>query len=250
MSKLTIADNGGQLRSMARAIVGHGPRSFAIVGTLLAAGCHTDMWRQPKEEPLGISKFYVDGASSRPLTPGTIARDHLREDSVFYTGVRAGRWVDNLPMPLTKALIDRGQERYDIFCSPCHGRLGDGQGMIAQRGFTLRRPVGNYHTPRLRNMPVGYLYDVITNGYGTMYGYASRIEPRDRWAIVAYVRALQLSHDQDVSTLSPSQRAELAKSAEKPFEPRPFGSDAGGEHGEGTHSEAGHAAPQGAANPE
>ena len=183
------------------------PLTVALCATL--AGCHTDMWRQPKEEPLSISGFYADGAASRPLQAGTIPRDHLRQDEPFFTGAENGKWIDRLPMPLTKALIDRGEERFNIFCSPCHGRLGNGQGMIAQRGFSIRRPVGNYHTPRLRKMPVGYLYDVITNGYGTMYGYASRIEPQDRWAVVAYVRALQLAHDQIPDTIPAAARAEL-----------------------------------------
>ena len=163
-----------------------------VLGICLV-GCNTDMWRQPKQEPLDASEFYADGQASRPLVPGTIPRDHLREDGVYFTGISGNRWVDKLPIEVNKALLKRGQERFDIYCSPCHGRLGDGQGMIAQRGFTLKRPVGNYHTDRLRKMPVGHFYDVITNGYGAMYSYASRIEPQDRWAIVAYIRVLQLS---------------------------------------------------------
>lgn len=203
----------GFTRTTARAIVRKRPPSFAIVGlaALAAGGCHTDMWRQPKQEPLGISGFYVDGAASRPLQPGTVPRDHLRQDEPYFTGAENGTWIDRLPMPLTKALLDRGEERFNIFCSPCHGRLGNGQGMIAQRGFALRRPVGNYHTDRLRKMPAGYYYDVITQGYGTMYGYASRIEPQDRWAIVAYVKALQLSQNVPAGSLTAAQRADLAK---------------------------------------
>lgn len=165
---------------------------FGLAG--VAAGCHTDMWRQPRTDPLDESAFFTaDGQTSRPLLPGTIPRGHLREDEAFFTGAQNGKWLTTLPMPLTKELLLRGQERFNVYCSPCHGQLGDGEGMIANRGFKLRRPVGNYHTPRLRAMPVGHFYDVITNGYGTMYSYASRVEPRDRWAIVAYIRALQLS---------------------------------------------------------
>jgi len=164
---------------------------------MVLSGCHTDMWRQPKTEPLGESEFFADGQASRPLVPGTIARGYERKDDLFFTGVDNGKWTNRLPVPLTRKLLDRGQERYNIYCSPCHGRIGDGNGMIAHRGFTLRRPVGNYHTDRLRKMPLGHFYDVITNGYGAMYSYSSRIEPQDRWAVVAYIRALQLSQYAD-----------------------------------------------------
>lgn len=174
-------------------------RAFRLAPLALAAlavsGCHTDMWVQPKltpEAPMDTTLF-VDGASARPLVPGTIARGHLREDQPFYTGIENGHYMDRLPMPVTRELLDRGRERFDIYCSPCHGRLGNGQGMIAHRGLALRRPVGNYQTDRLRKMPVGYFYDVMTNGYGAMFSYASRVDPRDRWAIAAYIRALQLS---------------------------------------------------------
>jgi mono/diheme cytochrome c family protein len=160
---------------------------------LFLAGCNTDMWVQPKTEPLRSSEFYADGASARPLVPGTIARDHLRLDEGYFTGQTNGKWLRDIPMKVDMKLLKRGQERFNIYCVPCHGRLGNGDGMIANRGFELRRPVGNYHTDRLRKMPAGHFYDVITNGYGAMFSYASRVEPQDRWAIVAYIRALQLS---------------------------------------------------------
>ena len=178
---------------------------------LVAAGCHTDMWRQPRHQAYDSSEFYPDGASTRPLLPGTIARGKLREDTAFFTGAENNRYVDVFPagVKVDRALIDRGQERFDVYCSPCHGRLGNGQGMIAQRGFTLKRPVGNYHTDRLRKMPVGHFYDVITNGYGTMYSYASRVEPQDRWAIVAYIRVLQLSQDGREGDVAPDAVSEL-----------------------------------------
>lgn len=167
---------------------------FAAVGAIV--GCHTDMWVQPKHhEPLQESHFYADGMASRPLVEGTVARGHLRLDEPFFTGFQNGKPVTEFPLPVDEELVRRGQERYSIYCTPCHGQIGDGKGMIAQRGFTLRRPVGNYHTERLRKMPVGHFYDVITNGYGAMYSYAARVEPRDRWAIVAYIRALQLSQN-------------------------------------------------------
>jgi mono/diheme cytochrome c family protein len=181
-------------------------RKLLVVAScsLVAAGCHTDMWVQPKiHEPFQESKFYADGMASRPLVKGTVARGHLRLDDAFFTGFKDGKLMKDFPLPVDEELIRRGKERYTIFCTPCHGQLGDGQGMIAKRGFTLRRPVGNYHTDRLRKMPVGHFYDVITNGYGAMYSYASRIEPRDRWAVVAYVRTLQLS--QNASTADKSE---------------------------------------------
>jgi mono/diheme cytochrome c family protein len=173
------------------------------------AGCHTDMWRQPKTQPLDFSDFYPDNQVSRPLIPGTIARDHLRLDEGYYTGAANGKWLDTIPHTVNKEFIKRGQDRFNIYCTPCHGRLGDGQGMIATRGFTLRRPVASYHTDRLRKMPVGYFYDVITNGYGAMYSYASRVEPEDRWAIVSYIRALQLSQHAMPTDADPN---DLAKS--------------------------------------
>jgi mono/diheme cytochrome c family protein len=181
-------------------------QNLAALGAvaLFLAGCNTDMWRQPRHEPLDASEFFADGQANRPLVPGTIARDHLRVDNAFYTGAENGKWVYELPVPLTKALLKRGQERFEIYCTPCHGQLGDGNGMIAARGLKLRRPVGNYHTERLRNMPVGHFYDVITNGYGAMYSYASRIEPQDRWAIVAYIRALQLSQNASPDDADPA----------------------------------------------
>ncbi|HJP82619.1 MAG TPA: cytochrome c [Fimbriimonadaceae bacterium] len=164
------------------------------VTSVVLAGCHTDMWVQPKiHEPFQESKFYSDGMTSRPLIQNTVARGHLRLDDAFYTGYKDGKMITEFPLPVNEELIRRGQERYSIYCTPCHGQLGNGQGMIAKRGFTLRRPVGNYHTERLRKMPVGHFYDVITSGYGSMFSYASRVEPRDRWAIVAYIRTLQLS---------------------------------------------------------
>ena len=180
---------------------------FAVGLATLVAGCHTDMWRQPRHEPLDPSEFFADGQTNRPLVPGTVPRDHLRLDNTFYTGATNGRWTDELPMPVTKALLKRGQERYQIYCTPCHGQLGDGNGMIAKRGLQLRRPVGNYHTERLRNMPVGHFYDVITNGYGAMYSYASRIEPQDRWAVAAYIRALQFSQNADPADADPEALA-------------------------------------------
>ena len=186
-------------------------------GVLALSGCNTDMWRQPKQEPLDESEFYADGAANRPLVPGTIARGQLREDDAYFVGAANGKWLDGFPagIKVDKDLLGRGQERFNIYCTPCHGRLGDGQGMIAHRGFTLKRPVGNYHTDRLRKMPVGHFYDVITNGYGAMFSYASRIEPQDRWAIVAYSRALQLSQYATPADLDPKEVEAAAPAGDK-----------------------------------
>ena len=190
-------------------------RNIAIAfAAITIVGCNTDMWVQTKSAPLSSSEFFPDGGSARPLVPGTIPRGHLREDGVFYTGIENGKWTDKVPVPITKDLLMRGKDRFDIYCSPCHGRLGDGKGMIAQRGYQLKRPVGNYHSDRLRKMPVGHFYDVITNGYGAMYSYASRIEPQDRWAVVAYIRVLQLSQHASVNDLTDAEKVKLDEKIE------------------------------------
>jgi mono/diheme cytochrome c family protein len=169
-----------------------GPWCVALVACLLLAGCgvRLDMHVQPKMKPLRQSDFFADGRGSRPLIPGTIARGQLREDAYFYTGMVNGREGDFMPVPVTKELLERGQERFNIYCAPCHSRTGDGQGMIVQRGY--RRPP-SYHDPKLLNAPLGHFYDVISNGFGAMPDYAAQVAPHDRWAIVAYIRALQLS---------------------------------------------------------
>ncbi len=174
------------------------------------SGCNTDLWVQPKTKTLEKNDFFMAGQSARPLVEGAVARGHLREDEVFFTGIQNGAWVNDLPMPVTEELLKRGQERYNIYCSPCHGMQGDGEGMITHRGLELVRPPATYHTDRLREMPVGHFYNVITNGYGVMYSYAARVEPQDRWAIVAYIRALQLSQNVRYADLTEEERAEMA----------------------------------------
>ena len=165
------------------------------VGLPAVAGCHVDMWVQPKVKPQQESDFFSDGQGSRQMIAHTVARGHLREDEAFYTGMLGGKLVEEIPMPITRKDLERGQERFNIFCSPCHSRIGDGNGMIAQRGFALRKKPGNYHSKRLRKMAIGHFYDVITNGHGAMYSYAQRVEPPDRWRIAAYIRVLQRSQD-------------------------------------------------------
>jgi len=167
--------------------------SFAAVLALLAlcAGCRLDMHVQPRVNPLAKSDFFPDQRSARPLVEGTVPRGHLHEDTYFYTGKIGGTPGDTMPFPVTKEVLERGRERYNIFCAPCHSRLGDGNGFVPSRGFARKPP--SYHIPRLQKAPVGYFFDVITEGFGTMPDYSSQIPTRDRWNIVAYVRALQLS---------------------------------------------------------
>lgn len=187
------------------------------------AGCHTDMWTQKKVKPQQESRFFADGLASRPLVPGTVARGQARLDEAKFTGFENGKLLEGLPAKLTlqgkdvdvatdlRAVLARGKERFAIFCSHCHGAAGDGNGMITQRGLNLRRSPATYHTDRLRQMPLGHFYDVITNGYGTMYSQASRVPVDDRWAIVAYIRALQKSQNVQVGELDGEQARKLAE---------------------------------------
>ncbi|MGB6669175.1 MAG: cytochrome c [Candidatus Acidiferrum sp.] len=169
----------------------------------LMTGCRQDMADQPKNTPLSPSSFFEDGRSERPLIDNTVPRGSLADDALFVP-----KDSNVFPLPLTQELMDRGQERYKIFCSPCHGLQGDGNGMVVMRG--MKRPP-TYHQPRLRDVPNGYIFDVITNGFGAMQGYSAQVPPRDRWAIVAYVRALQLSRNAPVSDLPAELRQKLSQ---------------------------------------
>lgn len=174
---------------------------------LTALGCRQDMHDQPKYEPYEESDFFADGRASRQPVAGTVARGWLREDDHLYRAVGPdGGFATTLPMPLTRPLLERGRERFDIFCSPCHGRAGDGNGMIVQRGF--KQPA-SFHEARLRDMPLGYFFDVMTNGFGEMSSYAPQVPVEDRWAIAAYVRALQSSRNQAVDSLPEADRQQL-----------------------------------------
>lgn len=173
----------------------------ATAGIVFLTGCQQDMARQPKNKPLSPSPFFDDGRSERPLVENTVARGSIADDDLFVP-----KDSNAFPLPLTPELLKRGQDRYRIFCTPCHGLQGDGNGMIAMRG--MKHPP-SYHDARLRQVPNGYIYDVITNGFGAMLGYSAQIPPKDRWAIIAYVRALQLSRNAPVSELSPEQRQKL-----------------------------------------
>jgi mono/diheme cytochrome c family protein len=173
-----------------------------VIGACLSllGGCRRrDMFDQPRYDPLEPSSVFPDGASARRPVEGTVARGELRADREFYSGVTAdGGFVEEMPRPIDRALLERGRERFTIYCSPCHGQLGDGRGMIVQRGF--KRP-SSFHVDRLRAMPLGYFVDVITNGFAQMPSYRSQVSPEDRWAIAAYIGALQLSQHAPVAEL-------------------------------------------------
>ena len=163
---------------------------LAAVTLSLLAGCRLDMQVEPYQRPLVKSDFYPDHRSERPLVAGTVARGHLDADTYFYTGKIGDHDGDYMPFPVTAEVMARGQQRFNVYCSPCHGEVGDGTGMVVQRGF--KHPP-SYHIERLRRAPIGHFFDVMTNGYGAMQDYAEQVSPADRWAIAAYIRALQLS---------------------------------------------------------
>ena len=164
----------------------------ALSAVLLLAGCRQDMHNQPKFVPQRGTTFFADGRSARPQVENTVARSQLHEDAYFYTGVQDGKEGDGLPIQLTDTVMRRGQEKYNIYCTPCHSRVGNGAGMIVQRGY---RPAGNYSQPFLLTAPLGHFFAVMTNGYGAMPDYSAQLSPEDRWAVVAYIRALQLSQN-------------------------------------------------------
>jgi len=188
--------------------------SLALLLACASIGCRRDMQDQPKYIPLRSSDFFADGRSARPIPEGTVARGELRADKVFFTGKSGDQFIDHLPFPVTRDVLDRGEQRFNIYCSPCHGRLGNGLGMIVRRG--LKRPP-SYHIDRLRQIPIGYFYDVITNGFGAMQDYSAQIAPRDRWAIAAYIRVLQFSQLASINDVPPETRQELNSTA-KPAE--------------------------------
>ena len=161
---------------------------------------------QPRYEPLVRSTFFGDDRAARPLVEGTVARGQLRSDEHLYTGKERGKLVDTFPFPVTRAVMARGQQRFNIFCSPCHDRVGTGQGMIVRRGY---RVPPSFHIDRLRQAPAGHFFDVMSKGFGVMPEYAQQIQPEDRWAIVAYIRALQLSQHATLADVPENQRQQL-----------------------------------------
>ncbi len=175
---------------------------------LATTGCELRqaMYDQEKYEPLEASAFFADGQSFRSAVNGTVARGQLRLDAHYYEGKVNGELSDELPVPVTGELLHRGQERFNIYCTPCHDRTGQGNGMIVQRG--LKQPP-SFHQQRLRDMPIAYYFDVMTNGFGVMYSYASRIPVEDRWAIAAYIRTLQLSQNVELDQLPEEDQRQL-----------------------------------------
>ena len=183
---------------------------------LAVAGCRQDMHNQPKYKPLRPSALFADGSSARPIIEGTVARGTLNEDEAFYTGKVGTQTVKELPFAITEADLNRGQERYNIFCAPCHDTTGTGQGMIVRRGY---RPPPSFHDPRLKAADAGHFFDVMTNGFGAMPDYRAQIEPRDRWRVVAYIRALQLSQAgtaADVPGGTPDEANKQRQAQQKP----------------------------------
>lgn len=218
--------------------------AFVPVAVLLAVlalgatGCQlrTKMYDQAKYEPYERSELFDDGAAARPFPDGTVARGRLNADRVLHTGMLpSGEFVVDNPLDVTPELLARGRERFDVFCSVCHGRTGAGDGMVVQRGY---RVPASYHQQRLRTMPDGYFFDVITRGFGQMPSYATMVPVEDRWAIVAYVRALQLAHNARLAELPPEvrERAETALAAAERAAAEPAGDD----DTHDTHDSSGH----------
>lgn len=178
-----------------------------LVSAAALAGCRQDMHQAPRYDPLEQSDFFADQRASRPLVEGTVARGHLRADKAFYTGKAPdGAFLARVPVPVTREVLLRGQERFNIYCSPCHAATGEGNGMIVQRGF---KAPPSFHVDRLRQERDGYFFDVMTNGFGVMQDYAAQLKPEDRWAVVAYLRALQFSRQATVADVPEAEREQL-----------------------------------------
>ncbi|MCE9593176.1 MAG: cytochrome c [Planctomycetes bacterium] len=171
-----------------------------------SAGCRQDMHDQPKLRGMRGSAFFADGRGVRPTVPGTVARGRLNEDELLYTGKVDGKLADVFPFEITRKDLERGRERFGIYCTPCHDQTGSGGGMIVQRG--MKRPP-SYHIQRLRDQPPGYFFDVMTNGFGAMFDVSDRVKPEDRWRIAAYIRVLQLSQNGTLADVPPAERTKL-----------------------------------------
>ena len=183
--------------------------STQVLLFLMIAACRQQMADQGRYKPLEASTFFPDHRLARPLPAGVVPRGFLDEDEHLYTGRINGQPAPTFPFAITTAVLERGRDRYNIFCSPCHDRVGNGNGMAVRRGF--RSPPPTFQMDRLRDAPPGHFFDVITNGFGAMNDYAAQLKPRDRWAIIAYIRALQLSQYINVRDLTAQDRQELEK---------------------------------------
>jgi mono/diheme cytochrome c family protein len=212
-----------------------------VSGLVLVGGaCRQDMHDQPKAKPQSKSGFFADGRTGRLPVAGTVARGQLREDDHLFSGKAEGVFVTTFPFKIDAGVLQRGRERYNIYCSPCHGQTGLGNGMVIQRGF--KTPAASHHLERLRLAPVGYWFDVITNGFGIMFGHAAQVEVNDRWAIIAYVRALQLSRNATVEDIPQAQREAVVSGRKLPP------AEEGGAHAPAA-GEGGHVAPVAESNP-
>src|SRR5277367_1058129 len=195
----------------------------AALSLLFVAGCRQDMQDEPKFFPQRGTSFYADGRSVRPQVENTVARNQLHEDSYFYTGLTNGKEGEGMPFPVTMQVLERGQERYNVYCTPCHSRVGNGIGMIVERGYSK---AGSFHSARLESAPLGHFFHVITNGYGSMPDYSSQVAPADRWAIVAYIKALQLSQKATQADVASGAHVEpLASIAEREGLPASFANE-------------------------
>ena len=180
-----------------------------LVLVIPLVACRQDMHDQPRYKPLAATDFFNDGRSARPEIEGTVARGHLKSDILLYQGKVGDQDADVFPFAITGRELRRGEERFNIYCSPCHGRTGFGDGMVVKRGF---RQAASYHTDKLRAAPAGHFFDVVTNGFGAMPSYGSRVPVDDRWCIIAYIRVLQLSEHATIEDVPADKRAELGAS--------------------------------------
>lgn len=211
-------NNGCQWSVISDQVAGRGPRIAAVAGLaalMLVTGCRQDMQNQPKMIPQRGTEFFADHRGARPQVVNTVARGQLKEDSYFYTGVVEGangyrEERDQLPFPVTMDVLKRGQERFNIYCTPCHSRVGNGLGEIVQRGY---KPAANLHDQVRLAQPLSHYFYVMTHGYGAMPDYSAQLEPADRWAVAAYIRALQLSQAANTGDVPAGVQVESLKDA-------------------------------------
>jgi Cytochrome C oxidase, cbb3-type, subunit III len=210
---------------------------LAVLVLASACGRRMDMYDQPRYKTMRASSFFDDGKSARELVPGTVPRGFLDEDRHLYHGmVNDTTFATTFPMPVTRDVLLRGQQRFNIYCTPCHDYVGSGRGMVVRRGF--KQPP-SFHQDRLRNAPVGYLFDVMTNGFGAMSGYASQVPVLDRWAIAAYIRALQYSQNAKLAELPPAEQQAFEAAIRQAVQPGANEGSAPESAGHGSGAQAG-----------